>query len=95
MQIDRTRDGSYGTVTLEYNNRALYVFDDYELSYESGMKLGLIEENSVTGWTPRKFFVANGSLMPTLFNSIYQYAFWSATPTFLLLITTATTLSIL
>ena len=42
MQINRTIDGSYGTVSLEYDNRYLYVFDDLVDQYESGMQLGLV-----------------------------------------------------
>ena len=45
MQIDRTADGSYGTVAIEYgDNRYVYVFDDYIEEYATGEKLGLIEE---------------------------------------------------
>jgi len=44
MQVNRTSDGSYGTVSLEYDNRYLYVFDEMVDTYESGMPLGLIEE---------------------------------------------------
>ena len=45
LQINRTADGSYGTMGIEYgDNRYIYVFDEFEIEYETGMKLGLIEE---------------------------------------------------
>ena len=74
MQINRTASGSYGTVAIEYDSPYLYVFDDYIPTYESGEPLGLIEEQTAVGWGPRVFFVANGGLMPTRFNTIYTGA---------------------
>ena len=74
MQINRTADGSYGTVAIEYDNQYLYIFDEMVPTYESGMELGLIEEETSLGWAPREFFVANGGLMPASFKSIYQSA---------------------
>ena len=44
MEINRSADGSYGTVTIEYDNRYLYVFDELIPTYESGIELGLIED---------------------------------------------------
>ena len=72
MQINRTADGSYGTVAIEYDNQYLYIFDETIPTYESGLELGLIEEATSLGWLPRQFFVANGGLMPTSFKAIYQ-----------------------
>ena len=67
MQIERTFDGSYGTAAINYDNPYLYVFDDYVLEYQTGDTLGLIEEPTYIGWSPRVFFVANSGLMPTQF----------------------------
>ena len=72
MQIERTADGSYGTVAIEYDNQYLYIFDEFIPTYESGIELGLLEENTALGWAPREFFVANGGLMPASFTAIYM-----------------------
>jgi len=65
LEANRTTDGSYGTIAIEYDNRYLYVFDDLVENYKSGMQLGLIEEPTIRGWAPRKVLVANGGLLPT------------------------------
>ena len=87
MQIDREPDGSYGTVAIEYDNRYIYIFDEFIPTYESGIELGLLEEATALGWTPRKFFVANGSVMPGTFNAVYQSGIMNATVSTLLLVT--------
>ena len=74
MQIDRTPDGSYGQATIDYDNPYLLVFDEYNLEYESGDGLGLVEEPTYVGWGPRTFFVANSGLMPTQFSVIWDGA---------------------
>ena len=74
MGIDRTFDGSYGTATLKYDNPYLMVFDEFDLEYESGNSLGLIEESTYMGWKRREFFVANSGLMPTQFNVAWENA---------------------
>ena len=50
MSIARTTDGSYGTVTIQYDNPYLYVFDEYQWDVASGDRLGLIEEATQVGW---------------------------------------------
>jgi len=55
-------------------DRHLFVFDDYEFSYESGSLLGLVEETTARGWAPRKVFVANGGLLPTRFEVSFNRA---------------------
>ena len=74
MQINRTEDGSYGTMSIVKDNRHLFVFDEYEFSYESGSLLGLVEETSERGWAPRKVFVANGGLVPMRFEVSFNQA---------------------
>ena len=74
MQIDRDFDGSYGTAAVNYDNEYLLVFDEINLSYESGVTLGLIEESTSLGWSPRYFFVANSGLMPSQFSVLYTGA---------------------
>ena len=74
MHINRTLDGSYGTLAIEYDNPFLFVFDEKELIYESGTSLGLIEEPTREGWQQRELFVANGGLMPTQFNAVFNGA---------------------
>ena len=74
MQIDREFDGSYGIATIDYDNPYLLVFDEYDLNYEAGEGLGLVEEPTYVGWGPRRFFVANSGLMPTQFSVIWDQA---------------------
>ena len=74
MQIDRVADGSYGVVTIDYDNPYLLVFDEYDLDYVAGEGLGLVEEPTYIGWGPRTFFVANSGLMPTQFSVIWDSA---------------------
>ena len=74
MQIDREFDGSYGIATIDYDNPYLLVFDEYDLEYEAGEGLGLVEEPTYIGWGPRTFFVANSGLMPTQFSVIWDSA---------------------
>ena len=74
MQIDREFDGSYGIATIDYDNPYLLVFDEYDLDYEAGEGLGLVEEPTYIGWGPRTFFVANSGLMPTQFSVIWDRA---------------------
>lgn len=74
MKIDREFDGSYGVASIEYDNPYLLVFDDYDLDYQPGDGLGLVEESTSVGWGPRTFFVANSGLMPTQFNVVWDAA---------------------
>ena len=46
MSIDRTIDGSYGTVTIQYDNPYLMVFDDINTEFVSNDRLGLVEEST-------------------------------------------------
>ena len=50
------------------------VMDEYDLEYEAGEGLGLVEEPTYIGWGPRTFFVANSGLMPTQFSVIWDSA---------------------
>lgn len=36
IKIDRLEDGSYGTLTLVYDDENVRVFDDYNMNYQSG-----------------------------------------------------------
>ena len=74
MSIDRTTDGSYGTVRLQYDNPYIMVFDEYDYIFSNGDYLGLLEVPTNEGWVPRTFMVANAGLMPTQFNAIYEQA---------------------
>ena len=65
MSIDRTTDGSFGSVRIQYDNPYIMVFDEYDWIFLSNDYLGLLEESSVLGWAPRTFLVANAGLMPT------------------------------
>ena len=58
-------------MAIDYDNQYLYIFDEIIPTYESGIELGLLEENTALGWAPREFFVANGGLMPASFTAIY------------------------
>ena len=42
-KINRTMDGSYGTVSIFHENRHLFVFDQIETVYNPGFALGLLE----------------------------------------------------
>ena len=79
MTIDRTISGSYGTVTIQYDNPYLMVFDEINTDFVSNDKLGLIEEASQDGWAPRTFLVANAGVTPVQFNAIYDSAVNSLT----------------
>ena len=74
MTIDRTIDGSYGTVTIQFDNPYLMVFDDINQDFVSNDKLGLIEVPTQDGWNPRTFLVANAAVTPVQFNAIYDSA---------------------
>ena len=50
VQINRTIDGSYGTLTIQHHNRFLFVFDEIETSYAPGLELGLLEIEDAKGW---------------------------------------------
>jgi len=72
MEINRTADGSFGTVYVEYENPYLLVFVEDHWVYSSGDLLGLTEEPTARGWAPRSFFVANAGLLPTEFYVAWQ-----------------------
>ena len=36
IKIDRTEDGSYGTVAIQYDDPSILVFDQYNRQYVSG-----------------------------------------------------------
>ena len=56
-QINRTKLGSYGTVTFSYDNPNLVIFDQYLGNVESGTELGLPLSN--VGWDPRTVLIVN------------------------------------
>ena len=92
ISIDRTTDGSYGTVTIQYDNPYLMVFDDTKIDFATDDRVGLIEEPTQSGWAPRTFLVANAAPFPTQFNAIYDGALnllTSATLSAVLLISSA------
>ena len=63
VSINRTMDGSYGTVAINSTDPYLLVFDDANAQYESGSLIGLIEEDTYFGWAPRQVFIANIGLV--------------------------------
>ena len=69
---------------LQYDNQFLFVFDEFVPKYESGTLLGLVEQSDEVGWLPRRFFVANGGLMPLRFFALYQGAMQMAVPSAML-----------
>lgn len=74
ITINRTQEGSYGTVSIKTDDPYLLVFDDEVAIYESKELLGLKEVNNYEGWEPRTIFLANIGLVP----SEFQVAFDSA-----------------
>eukprot|EP00352_Strombidinopsis_acuminata_P004234 CAMPEP_0176380780 /NCGR_PEP_ID=MMETSP0126-20121128/31377_1 /TAXON_ID=141414 ORGANISM="Strombidinopsis acuminatum, Strain SPMC142" /NCGR_SAMPLE_ID=MMETSP0126 /ASSEMBLY_ACC=CAM_ASM_000229 /LENGTH=56 /DNA_ID=CAMNT_0017744253 /DNA_START=295 /DNA_END=465 /DNA_ORIENTATION=- len=42
VSINRTYDGSYGTVSFNYETDFIYVFDDINQDYLTGDELGMI-----------------------------------------------------
>ena len=67
MTINRTTDGSYGTMAINSNDDYLLVFDDYVSEYQSKEPLGLVEKSNSFGWEPRTVFLANMGLVPSQF----------------------------
>ena len=60
IRINRTDDGSYGTMTFTTEGLdQLLLFDDDVLQYQSETRLGLIEVSNNQGWEERKVFLAN------------------------------------
>ena len=49
-KINRTIDGSYGTLSIFHENRHLFVFDELERQYRVGDELGLLEIEDAAGW---------------------------------------------
>ena len=74
ITINRTSDGSYGTMAIKTEDPYLLIYDDEVFEYESKEPLGLIEVNGYDGWEPRTVFLANIGLVP----SEFQVAFDSA-----------------
>lgn len=74
VTINRTMDGSYGTLAINSTDPYLLVFDDSDTQYVSGDLIGLIEEDSYFGWAPKSVFVANIGLV----NSDFVVTFESA-----------------
>ena len=74
ITINRTQDGSYGTMSFNTNDPYLLIFDDLIFEYQSKEPLGLLEVSSYDGWEPRTVFLANIGLVP----SEFQVAFDSA-----------------
>eukprot|EP00347_Sterkiella_histriomuscorum_P019878 403339966 len=70
IRIERLEDGSIGTLTLQFDDPAIKVFDDYNLNYKSGQQLGLLLAES--GWTPRQVFVVNTGEAPAGFTAVYS-----------------------
>ena len=67
ITINRTQDGSYGTVAIKSDDPYLLVFDEDVAEYTSKEPLGLIEVSSYEGWQPRTIFLANIGLVPSEF----------------------------
>lgn len=59
ITIDRTSDGSFGTVQIQSDNQDLLVFDDEFFEFSESTVLGLVEVASNLGWEPRTIFLAN------------------------------------
>jgi hypothetical protein len=64
MNINRTVDGSYGTVSFNYTDPYVLVFDPMQPSYSPGDQLGLVEVDSSDGWLDRTILVANTGPAP-------------------------------
>ena len=67
ITINRTQNGSYGTVAINTDNPYLLVFDTEVDTYTSGEALGLFEVPTYFGWEERELFLANIGLVPTEF----------------------------
>jgi len=59
ITIDRTYDGSFGTVQVQTDNQDLLVFDDEFFEFSETTVLGLVEVANNLGWEPRTIFLAN------------------------------------
>lgn len=65
IQIDRDRNGSYGTVAINFDDPSIIVFDSKVKNYQAGQVLGLPITDY--GWGPRKVFVVNKGDQPAGF----------------------------
>jgi len=74
ITINRTQDGSYGSLSIKSDDPYLLVFDEDVLEYTSKEQLGLIEVNSYEGWQPRTVFLANIGLVPSEFQVAFDNA---------------------
>lgn len=59
ITINRTSDGSFGTVQIQTDNWDLLVFDDEFFEFYETTVLGLVEVANNLGWEPRTIFLAN------------------------------------
>jgi len=75
ISINRTIDGSYGTMAFETNDPYLLIFDEGTTEYTSKDPLGLIEVDNYDGWEPRTVLVANTGLLDSAFIVGFQSAF--------------------
>ncbi len=64
MNINRTIDGSYGTVSFNYTDPYVLVFDKMQPYYTPGDQLGLVEVDYSDGWLDRTILVANTGQAP-------------------------------
>ncbi len=69
IQIDRIRNGSYGTMTVNYDDPSILVFDNEQRDYQSGTELGLPLTDY--GWGPRKILVVNRGQNQARFAVLY------------------------
>ena len=74
MTINRTMDGSYGTMSINSQDPYLLVFDEFEPEYQNQDRLGLIEEDSYMGWKPRTVMLANIGTKTTNFQVTFDHA---------------------
>ena len=74
ITINRTSDGSYGTMAIKTEDPYLLVYDEDIFEYVSKEPLGLIEVDSYDGWEPRTVFLANIGLVPSEFEVAFDHA---------------------
>ena len=74
MVIGRDLNGSYGAIAIDYDSQDLLVFDDIDYTYESGVNLGLINDDERYGWKDRTIFVANAGLDNIEFDAVFTAA---------------------
>mmetsp|Transcript_13789 Transcript_13789/g.13471 ORF Transcript_13789/g.13471 Transcript_13789/m.13471 type:complete len:114 (-) Transcript_13789:44-385(-) len=76
IAMDRHSDGSYGTVTFDFQDSNLLIFDNFQQTIISGEELPMPE--TASGWSQRSFFLVNRGAAATEFLATFNGAWVAA-----------------